>query len=317
GEFVVGEAPDLKIAGRGIDYEFRRTYKSQISYRGPLGANWQHNYDQFLVPTGTNLLVVDGYARADLYTSTNGITFTSPAGFYDRLLKNGDNSYTLRNPHGALATFGALDGAPAQGRLTRIADRNGNALTYQYDSLGRLARVNDTLGRPITYTYNLSGFLDAVLDFSGRRLRFGYDANGNLISVTLPAVTGTPNGNDFPNGKTWRYSYASGFGDERLNHNLLSSVAPNEVADGSLTPRVVNTYGTAGYDFDRVTMQAWGGVNGSGVPAGGVITLTYQQLNPLGDPNDLSLPRNRTTVFDRNGNQKVYEHNVNGHRLSL
>ena len=30
GEFVVGEAPDLKIAGRGIDYEFRRTYKSQI-----------------------------------------------------------------------------------------------------------------------------------------------------------------------------------------------------------------------------------------------------------------------------------------------
>jgi len=90
GEFVLGEAPDLKIVGRGIDYEFRRIYKSQLSYRGPLGANWQHNYDQFLVPTGTNLLLVDGYARADLYTSTNGISFTSPAGFYDLLLKNGD-----------------------------------------------------------------------------------------------------------------------------------------------------------------------------------------------------------------------------------
>ena len=36
---------------------------------------------------------------------------------------------------------------------------------------------------------------------------------GDLISVTSPAVTGTPTGNDFPNGKTESYAYSSGFGD--------------------------------------------------------------------------------------------------------
>ncbi|MBV7332818.1 hypothetical protein KFU94_32240 [Chloroflexi bacterium TSY] len=320
GEFFL-EEEDLRIPGRGFDYVFQRTYKSQMLFDGRLGYNWMHNYAQHLVSNGTNILHVSGAGRRDLYASKDGINFTAPAGFYTQLTRNKDNTYTIREAHGSQALFNALDGSPAQGRLTAFSDRNGNTMRFEYDGGGRLVRVNDTLGRPVDYVYNVDGRLDHIEDFIGRRVSFTYDANGDLVAVTGPAVTGTPTGNNFPDGKTWRYTYSSGFGDERLNHNLLSIIAPNEVADGSLTPFVFNAYAETtsptDYAFDRVVKQQWGGTNASGVPAGGTLIVSYEELNPDGDPDNLSLPRNRTTVIDRNGNQEIYEHNINGHRLSL
>ena len=52
-------------------------------------------------------------------------------------------------------------------------------------------------------------------DYLGRTVTFTYDANGNLSSVTTPAVTGTPTGNNFPNGMTTRYTY-----DANHQHDL-------------------------------------------------------------------------------------------------
>src|SRR5439155_18487878 len=111
---------------------------------------------------------------------------------------------------------------------------------------------------PIAYHYNADGRLDFIEDFIGRRVTFGSDTAGDLVTVTSPAVTGTPNGNDFPNGKTNRYAYSSGFADEKLNHNLIAITAPNEVATGSL-PRVQVTYDAQ----DRVMSFSTGGTNAS------------------------------------------------------
>ncbi|MCB0107372.1 MAG: RHS repeat protein, partial [Caldilineaceae bacterium] len=320
GEFFLMEE-DLRIPGRGFDYRFQRTYKSQLSFDGRMGHNWTHNYMQHLAADGLNIVQVNGNGRRDAYTSSDGVSFTAPAGFYTSLTRNSDETYTIREAYGGQALFNALDGSPAQGRLRQISDRNGNTMHFLYDAGGRLERVIDTLGRPIYYIYNTDERLAYIEDFIGRRVSFTYDLRGDLVAVTSPAVTGTPNGNDFPNGKSWRYTYSSGFGNDRLNHNLLTIIAPNEVADGTLKPHVINTYaGTTNpldYNFDRVITQQWGGTNASGVPAGGTLTVTYEELNPSGDPTDLTLPRNRTTVIDRNGNQKVYEHNGNGHRLTL
>src|SRR4030095_8718108 len=57
-------------------------------------------------------------------------------------------------------------------------------------------------------------------------------------------VTGTPNGNDFPLGKTTRYRYSKGFVDDRGNHNLLTITDPK--GQTWLDMR----YGS-GPDFDR------------------------------------------------------------------
>jgi len=47
GEFVYGET-DLSITGRGFDFVFRRTYRSQVTYSGPIGWGWDHNYNKRL-----------------------------------------------------------------------------------------------------------------------------------------------------------------------------------------------------------------------------------------------------------------------------
>jgi YD repeat-containing protein len=154
-----------------------------------------------------------------------------------------------------------------------------------------------------------------VTDFAGRSVTLTYDGNGDLVGITTPAVTGTPNGNDFPQGKTTRFVYTSGFSDQRLNHNLTTLIFPNEVADGSLTPRLVSTYGTTGLEFDRVVSQSWGGgrSNASGVPAGGNLTLTYSTAIGADTPPGAY---SKTTITNRGGHVIELWHDGAGHRLA-
>ena len=324
GEFYLN-ATDLSIAGRGFPYQFTRTYRSQLEYDGPLGYGWQHNYEQFLSPQqdSHNLMLVDGAGRGDLFTSSDGVTFTSPTGFFSRLVKREDGSFEHILTDGTREQFYAINGAPQQGKLAKISDRAGNEMTFLYDGgfdgSGLLTTVIDTLGRPITYHYDADERLTHIEDFTGRRVTFTIDARGDLVRVARPAIVGTLTGNDLPSGRTWRYTYSHSFGEAALNHNLIAMIAPNESADGSFTPRVVNVYETDpnSYAFDRIISQTWGGTNGSGVPAGGTLTLAYEQINEGANTSDLNQPINRTTVIDRSGNRKQYEHNVNGHRLTL
>ncbi len=314
---------DLQIPGRGLHYRFARCYKSRIQYEGPLGHNWDHSFNMRLMKqrnaqgalTG-HLLLNTGTCRQDLYERKPDGTFESPIGFYTQLRQNPDESFTLRERSGMKYHFVALRSETDRLFLASITDRNENPLTFTYDSRGLLHTMTDSLGRSVTYTYDTGDRLSAVTDFTGRTVTFSYDANGNLTMVTGPAVTGTLNGNDFPDGKTEEYTYSSGFADPRLNHNLLTITRPNEVAlepDGP--PVVATSYGTDpanASEFDKVLTQVYGGTNASGVAAGGRLTYFYQQLNAGADPSDLAVPRNRSTVIDRNGNVAEYDQNVLG-----
>ena len=115
--------------------------------------------------------------------------------------------------------------------------------------------------------------------------------------------------NDFPNGKTTRYTYASGFNDARLNRALLTITEPNEVNAGG-PPQVIFTYGTnpSLASFARVTSQMVGGINANGVPAGGTITYQYQVLGTAG-PNDFT-----TAVFQGAQPTFLRSRNLSGER---
>ena len=185
-----------------------------------------------------------------------------------------------------------------------------------------MIRFVDTYGRNIDYNYINGGINDGKLanitDFNGRQVKFTHDNNGDLIEVTSPTVTGTPNGNDFINGKTTRYTYSSGFSDNRLNHNLLTVTNPNEVASGG-APVLEIEYGTqAGtFEFDRVIRQTHGGTNSSGVDAGGDYNFDYELLVPSGSSTDPNQAIIRTTETDRNGNITEFEYNSLGYPLSM
>lgn len=324
---------DLVIPGRGLDYRFEREYRSQIEYDGPLGFNWDHNYNMRLnqeldgggTPTG-NMFLVTGLGRKEFYVKNPDGSFTSPAGKYDKLTKNPDGTFVLRDKDGKKYFFSAVRVPINRAFLFAIEDRNHNRLSFTYNAGGQLTQVTDTLGRPIQYVYNADGTLDHITDFFNRTVSFEYDANGNLDSVTSPAVPlgSTSTGNDFPNGKTQKYTYLSS-ADPDLNHNLLSTTYANETAlepDGPAA--LTNVYGTnpaKPYEFDKVISQTFGGLNEAAAslglpPAGGTITYFYEELNPGGNPSDLDLPRNRTTVIDRVGNVAVYEQNILGAHVS-
>ncbi len=324
---------DLTIPGRGFDWTFERVYRSDVSTSGPLGNNWDFNYDRRLVvvnaqdlvevqgsfPTAKlgDVVLLDGLNRGDLYVVNSDGSYTAPAGYFTRLVLNTDGSFSERDATGMVVDY-AAPAAGGTAPMTSMSDRDGDTMQFQYNNLGQLVRVLDTLGRPINYIYDTNpnsasdGLLIAVQDFTGRTISFQYDNSGDLVGVTSPAVTGTPTGNDFPDGKTEAYTYSSGFSDQRLNNNLLTITAPNEVADGG-PPRIVLTYGTSPglASFDRVTSQMEGGTNATGVPSGGTMTYQYQVL-ATASPGDFTTPVFQTTVVDRDGNESLYQFNQLG-----
>jgi YD repeat-containing protein len=307
---------DLDIAGRGFNWQFARKYRSGITFDGPLGRNWEFNYNRRLfVETNGHVLRLDGFARADRYlVQTNG-SYVPPRGFYTKLIQNPNGSFTERDRHGTIVEY-APPSTNSVARMTELRDRNGNRMRFEYDGLSRLVRAFDTFDRQIDYRYDSSNRLTEVEDFIGRKLTYQYDSFGNLTSATSPVVTNTPNTNDFPLGKTTRYTYSSGFGDERLNHNLLTITAPNEAAGGPPRMRVEYETNAVSSHLDRITVLRLGGTNISNVPAGGMISYAYQILGAAGS-NDFLTAVFQTTVTDRNGNLTEYQFNQLGNILRV
>ena len=310
---VVEEAIDMEIPGRGMSFQFKRTYRSRIIYPSCYGFNWSHNYDRRFVPHPEQENVVvfyNGYARGDAYYVDSGSGNLIPPEYHFRkVIKDSDNSLLMRNNDGMILKFYPLDASAKAGHLAAIITRCGNRMTFAYNSDGQISTVYDSLSRPINYYYNSEGMLEKIADFTGREVRYYYNTEGDLIQVTSPAVTGTPNGNDFPEGKSVVYTYSSGYDDIRLNHNLLTITRPNEVASNG-PPSVVNFYDAD----DRLISQQWGGTNSSGISAGGTISYARQEVNTGVDPDNATLPREVVTIIDRNGNERVYYYN-NHHNL--
>jgi RHS repeat-associated protein len=296
---------DMSIPGRpgasgAVQYKFTRVYRSSSIAQGPLGSKWVHNYLEHLILEGDGTVVHDdGLGRNDHYRLNNQGHLVPPAEIFTSLTKNADTSYSMRFRDGTVKNYDPT------GKITQIMDRNGNTLMFSYDGQNRLQTVTDTLGRAVQYSYDGQGRLQTVTDFIGRTVSYSYDAAGNLASVTSPPVTGTPNGNDFPSGKTTRYTYDS-------NHLLLTVTRPNEVASGG-PPTVTNVYDSS----SRVVQQTYGGTNTSGIPAGGTYTFTYTPLNAGVTSDDPNLPVVRTQQTDPNGNITQYDYNRLGYPVVM
>lgn len=177
------------------------------------------------------------------------------------------------------------------GRLASITDRNGNKISFTYETSAegdeRIATATDTLGHVIEFRYHddpnspitssdLGDQIWQIEDHAGRVVEYGYDATEpldsrvKLTSVKLPAITSN---NDFPlvyvdgasvidhgrfpQGRTWSYEYTGLAQGGMWTDGLLSKITnPNGVVI------LENTYT---YDLDdirasgRVIRQDYGG----------------------------------------------------------
>lgn len=310
---------DLMIPGRaGMDFRMERTYRSRMDYNGPLGHGWSFRYNEGLFfEANGDVTRFTGRSHGGTWTLNPDGTYTAPPGYFGVLLRMPDGAFLLVESDGFQRLYRAEDG-----RMYCHADRFGNRMLFDHDARGNLSRVIDVFGREIRFRFQTSGDgvdrLVRVEDFAGRVVRYQYDARGNLVAVTSPAVTGTSTGNDFPEGRTERYTYSSGFAHPELNHNMLTMTAPEEVAAGG-SPMLVWTYGTDPGNpmtFDRVLTETEGGVNASGVAAGGTRRFEYEALNTDAPPGQLELARGRVRVTERNGNVREYYGNERQHHLA-
>jgi len=283
----------------------------------------RESYNDSLFPQANGDVVhSNGLSHVDRWTRNSGGSFSAPKGHFRSLIQEAGGRLILRSPDGFKRVY------HPDGRLEQYQDRSGNVMSFEYDSRDNLNLVIDPYGRGIEFSFRsfpdgLGGQVDrlaSIRDFAGREVQYIYDDLGDLIAVRSPIVTGASTGNDFPQGRTESYTYSSGFSEPELNHNILSATSPEEVADGG-PPTMTWTYGTDSNEpatFAKVLTETVGGVNASGVPAGGTTTYQYEGLNeniPLGNPD---VQRGKVTISEPNGNQRVYFGNEHGnHILSL
>ena len=187
-------ATDLYLRGRGFDFAFIRTYRSQTVGDGPLGPGYDHNYNRRLreLP-GDDVEYFNGRGRRELFVrigenENSEILYQAPAGRFWELKRTGAG-WVLVDERRNLTRFDRF------GRLTSIADfvkdseETGNEMRFFYDLASNLVRVEDTLDRNILFSYDDQGRLDRITDFD----RPGgpctsYEDHGRLASVTSPTI---------------------------------------------------------------------------------------------------------------------------------
>jgi RHS repeat-associated protein len=300
GEFFES-VEDLRIPGRGLDFVWVRKYRSRLGPETAQGSHWDFSYNiRIEASSDAQLKLFNGDAREDVFMKQPNGTFVRDE-FFVVGSKNSDGTFTFTFPDNGIWNFFALDGRPEQGKISRIVDRDGNRLAFRYDSRGRLTEIIDTLDRQIRIAYNADSFIESLTDFTGRQVRYAYyrdgddrGSAGDLRCVTRPAVVGTPNGNDFPNGKSTTYSYSKGFSDKQLNHKLLT------ITDSKGKTYLKNTYSRTKdpqkADFARFQRQVWGNDRD-------IIDIVYVPQVPERRNNHAVI---LAIVNDRNRNVKEY-----------
>jgi RHS repeat-associated protein len=247
------EATDARIKGAGLDFAFRRSYKNQAVYLGPLGWNWDHAYNLYLRQVGNDLVRSTGELREDRYTrhplfGQAGFDYWVPPDGRHGIIEESGSSFIMRTPSGVRYIYqeDATDGLLH--RIARIQDRFGNYLSFTYlDNKIQLMEINNP-GRFVLVGYDPLDRISWLRDHMGRQWTYQYDDYGDLISATSPAT------DRYRGGLTAAYEYSSSQYPAPLQHNLVSMTDP--------AGRVFleNEYGTNPglLNFNRVVSQRQG-----------------------------------------------------------
>ncbi|MEM7245002.1 MAG: RHS repeat-associated core domain-containing protein [Acidobacteriota bacterium] len=285
GEFYL-DVVDLHLRGRGMDFEWRRSYRSRIHGRTSMGDNWKHGYDIWLGAGGGNLVLADGSWRRETFTPSGANEWEAET--LSRVIqRNPDFSYTLSFGDGKKWQFGPIDLRTGRGLLRSMEDRNGNTITFHHDADGRLETIVDTLGRQVDLVYE-QGFLTRLnVRGTNRYVDYGHE--------TVPGTGGKGRYLTFVNrsGRTTRYRYDQQARSARLRDNLL------EIENGRRQVVLRNVFSSVTDErdpaFDRTLRQFEGG---------GVIDYRYDYAPLPERPDRFRIAA--TTVNDAAGNVRSF-----------
>jgi RHS repeat-associated protein len=301
GEFV-HEAEDLRIDGAGIEFAFRRIYRSQAIYSGSLGANWDHAYSLNLREEGPGALrLTTGDLREERYTRHPAFSYFVPPDGCHAIIEAEGTSFVRRAPDGLRQRFEADPAVPGQHRLARIEDRFGNFLQFAYsqDEGGFLERVLvNHPARTVDLVHDELGRITRISDHTGRAWQYYYDDLGDLVTVITPAT------DRYPGGLATCYEYTTPSVSGALQHKLT------RIIDAAGRLYLENEYddapGTA--SFGRVSRQRQGR---------GETLFEYADVEPAfeRDYGERQRPTHETVVTERNGHRVRHVFNRFGNLL--
>jgi RHS repeat-associated protein len=167
------------ISGGAAPLQWTRLYHSNLSAYAatvttPMGVGWRNFYDrsvQVLSSTQVRLHRANGRAIDFSWTGSSWAS-ALPSGTLTAL--SGGWSY--------LNERDTLESYDSAGHLTSLTFA-GLVTTLQYDTAGRMARVANPFGRALTFGYDTVGRLNTVNLPSGAALTYAYDGQNNLASV--------------------------------------------------------------------------------------------------------------------------------------
>lgn len=226
-----------------------------------MGYGWTHSYNIFLFSQLGAMFRFDGDGRITRYKVGPGGSYIAAPGYFETLVKNADNSFTLTQKDQTSYTFATvpntpfLVGGPVL-RLIRIVDRNGNTTTLTY-SAGNLTTVTDTYGRSLRFTYNSQARLTSITDPAGRTTTFQYDSTGRKLTritdATNHSVQYTYNllyqlsGKVDRDGRTFSYGYVNNMPTAVYDSTGLADAVLSNPNNWAVDPAALASYQTLVY----------------------------------------------------------------------
>jgi YD repeat-containing protein len=202
---VVKSVVDAELPGIPLSFKFARTYNSFSDANIGLGKGWTHNYNICLLKVGdNNIILMRGDGKKVIYRLTDGVYTPLVPWEHATLSGSLSGGFTLTEKNGLKYYFnGFVDNSnpnyTANGKIYRIVDRNGNALTFTYNDEGLLSTITDQLSRTVNFTYNDNELLTSMSLPGNVTINYSY-LNSNLVSVIGPGnITSTYN-YDMTNG---------------------------------------------------------------------------------------------------------------------
>ncbi|WP_209812902.1 S-layer homology domain-containing protein [Ammoniphilus resinae] len=168
GQVTAGTTVDILQKDAVTDKQGRKWHKVSYKNKEAFVAEWyvkETNVAEVTYPSGTKV----GFEK-----NPDG-TFKTPSGVYDQLAKLG-NEYVLTQKDQTKYVY------DQKGKLVRIEDRNGNALTVYYSG-NKVSKITDPVGRELVITYT-NNFITKVTGPNGKSVSYAYDSRGNLTKVT-------------------------------------------------------------------------------------------------------------------------------------
>ncbi len=303
---------DMSVPAPGFQVNMSRTYNSRSDKNTPFGRGWTFGFEGYV--DGTNVIDVTlpngSVERFRQYGSRY-----EPEESRSQFVKNADGTFTLTTKDQYRYTFNT------DRYLTKMEDRNGNAVNITVDSTGKITKITDTVGREYKIAYNTYGLIDNITDPENRVVKYEYDSSKRLSVVTDPM------------GGKMRYFYDSwGYLNEIQNHDqkLIEKIIYNH-AEGENQHKVSEATDSLGdnvkYAYDMTNKKTtvtdmngrvstyWFDTSFYTIqeqdPEGRSIYTEYFQYNGKNAYGDIK------STTDRNGNKTQYEVDNRGNVIKV